>query len=145
MDVGWACMKSSLDYTRLTDYDFDFLDDARRFEVVTIAYHDFAVANASTGLLLEHGVRAVAAHIESLGDRVIAWADSRSDVRLVTPADPARRAGVVAFTPTDITGMAGKLRKAGVAHVVREGAIRFSPHCYNTMDEMDRVLALLDS
>lgn len=145
MDVGWACMKASLDYARLTDYEFDFLDDARRFEVVTIAYHDFAVANASTGMLLEHGVQAVAAHIEMLGDRIIAWADSRPDVRLVTPADPARRAGVVAFTPTDLAGMASKLRKAHVAHVVREGAIRFSPHCYNTLEEIDRVLALLES
>ena len=144
MDVGWACMKASLDYARLTDYEFDFLDDARRFEVVTIAYHDFATANASTALLLEHGVEAVAAHVESLIDRVIAWTQARGDVRLVTPAEPSRRAGVVAFTPPDIDGMGARLRKAGVAHVVREGAIRFSPHCYNTVEEIDTVLALLE-
>lgn len=145
MDVGWACMKASTDYARLTDYEFDYFDDARRFEVVTIAYHDFAVANASTGMLLEHGVGAVASHIEMLCDRVIAWAGSRADVRLVTPAEPARRAGVVAVAPADLDGMAARLRKAGVAHVVREGAIRFSPHCYNTIDEIDRTLALLEA
>ena len=143
-DVGWACMKASADYARLTDYEFDYVDDARRFEVVTIAYHDFAVANASTGLLLEHGVAAIAAHIESLGDRVVAWAQSRSDVRLITPADAARRAGVVAFVPRDVHGMAGRLRNAGVVHVVREGAIRLAPHCYNTHEEINAVLMLLE-
>ncbi len=144
LDVGWACMKSSTDYTRLTDYEFDFFDDARRFEVVTLAYHDFAVANASTAMLLELGVANVAAHIEALGDRVVAWAQSRGDVRLVTPADPARRAGVLSFAPQDLDGMAARLKAAHVSFTVREGAIRLSPHCYNTAEEMERVVRVLE-
>ncbi len=145
MDVGWACMKSSTDYTRLTDYEFDFFDDARRFEVVTLSYHDFAVANAATGMLLELGVSNVAAHIQALGDRVVEWAESRKDIRLVTPSDRRRRAGVFAFSPNDLDGMAARLKAVHVSFTVREGAIRLSPHCYNTRDEMDRVLALLDA
>lgn len=144
IDVGWACMKSSTDYTRLTDYAFDFFDDARRFEVVTLAYHDFAVANASTAMLLDAGVANIAAHLEAIGDRVMQWAESRSDVRLLTPADRARRAGVFAFTPDNPEIMAGRLRAAHITHVVREGAIRLSPHCYNSLDEIERVLAILD-
>jgi selenocysteine lyase/cysteine desulfurase len=27
---------------------------------------------------------------------------------------------------------------------VREGAIRLSPHCYNTSEEIERLLAILD-
>ncbi|MBX9853976.1 MAG: aminotransferase class V-fold PLP-dependent enzyme [Gemmatimonadaceae bacterium] len=144
-DVGWACMKSSTDYTRLTDYEFDFFDDARRFEVVTIAYHDFAVANAATALLLEAGVAQVAQHLEELGDIVVDWAHSRRDVTLVTPAEPARRAGVLSFTPTDLDGMHARLREGGVVHTVREGAIRLSPHMYNTADEIRRALELLEA
>lgn len=142
-DVGWACMKGSTDYTRLTDYEFDFFDDARRFEVVTLAYHDFAVANAATAMLLALGVPAVAAHIEALVSRVVDWAESRRDVRLVTPVSSTRRAGVVAFAPAQLDAMAARLRAAQVHFTVREGAIRLSPHCYNTMDEIDRVLAML--
>ncbi|MBL0937431.1 MAG: aminotransferase class V-fold PLP-dependent enzyme [Gemmatimonadaceae bacterium] len=144
-DVGWACMKSSTDYTRLTDYEYDFFDDARRFEVVTLAYQDFAVANAATGVMLEAGVANIAAHIEALGDQVVQWVQSRKDVRLVTPADPARRAGVFAFTPDNLPAMHDRLRAAHVVHTVREGAIRFSPHLYNTSEEMKRALAVLDS
>ena len=144
LDVGWACMRASTDYSRLTDYEFDFFPDARRFEVVTLAYHDFAVANASTAMLLSLGVGRVAAHIEQLVNTVLEWVDARPDVRLVTPADPARRAGVVSFAPGDLAGMAGRLRSAQVAHVVREGAIRVSPHCYNTPGEMAALLRILD-
>ena len=143
-DVGWACMRASTDYTRLTDYEFDFFPDARRFEVVTIAYHDFAVANASTKLLLELGVANVSAHINALVDTVVDWVDSRSDVRLVTPAVISRRAGVVSFAPDDVAAMAGRLRDSHVIHTVREGAVRLSPHCYNTPDEIRAVLDLLE-
>ena len=144
LDVGWACMKSTTDYTRLTDYEFDFFDDARRFEVVTLAYHDFAVANASTALLLELGVANVAAHIETLTARVVDWVQSRSDVRLVTPAGPQRRAGVVSFAPTELDAMAARLTAAHVSHTVREGAIRLSPHVYNTIEEIGTVIEVLE-
>jgi selenocysteine lyase/cysteine desulfurase len=144
-DVGWACMTgSATDYTRLTDYAFDFLPDARRFEVVTLAYHDLAVANAATALLLEAGVPAIAAHLAALTGRVVDWAAGRRDVRLVTPADPARRAGIVAVVPADLAGAAARLAAAGVAHTVREGAVRLSPHLYTTAGDVDAALRLLD-
>lgn len=144
-DVGWACMTgTATDYRRLTDYAFDFLPDARRFEVVTLAYHDFAVANAAAAVLLEAGVPRVAAHLEALTGRVVAWAQGRRDVRLVTPADPARRAGIVALVPPDLEGAAARLAAAGVAHTVREGAVRLSPHAYSTAADVDAALALLD-
>lgn len=144
IDVGWACMTASSDYGRLTDYEFDFYKDARKFEVITIPYADFAVSNASTRMLLDAGVANVEAHVKSLIDRVITWADSRADVHLVTPVDPSRRAGVFSFTPKDIEAVGARLKRGQVTYVQREGAIRFAPHCYNTLEEMDRVIALLD-
>jgi selenocysteine lyase/cysteine desulfurase len=32
-----------------------------------------------------------------------------------------------------------RLKAAGIVCSLREGAIRFSPHCYNTVAEMERV------
>lgn len=143
-DIGWASMKVSVDYSRLTDYEFDLFDDARRFEVVTIAYQDFATANASTGMLLDLGVINIAGHLRSLGGRIVDWANNRSDVRLVTPADAARRAGIVSFMPEKLQAMDAALNAARVEHSVREGAIRLSPHCYNTEKEVDSVLEIMD-
>jgi selenocysteine lyase/cysteine desulfurase len=143
-NVGWASMRASTDYTKLTEYEFDFYPDARRFEVVTLAYHDFAVVNASTALLLNTGVETIAQHIEQLVGSIVHWAESRDDVQLITPSNPERRAGVVAFAPRDLADMHRRLRSANVVHVVREGAIRLAPHCYNTTAEIDTVVNALN-
>lgn len=142
-DVSWMAMRGSDDFTRLVDYDFTYRDDARRFEMITLPYQDFAGLNASLELIHELGAAAVEAHIVSLVDDIIAWATSRSDVRLVTPRERARRAGIVSVVPHDVRAASERLARAGVAHSVREGAIRLSPHCYNTADEVRRALAVM--
>jgi selenocysteine lyase/cysteine desulfurase len=41
--------------------------------------------------------------------------------------------------------MAARLTTAQITHTVREGAVRLSPHCYNTVAEIERVLEVLDN
>jgi cysteine desulfurase/selenocysteine lyase len=141
--VGWMAVRGSEDFTRLVNYDLTWHTDARRFEVVTIPYQDFAGFNASLELLLELGPDTVERHIARLVDRVVAWAAERRDVRLVTPRESHRRAGIVALAPADPVAASERLRRAGVVHSLREGAIRLSPHCYNTAEEIDRALAVM--
>jgi selenocysteine lyase/cysteine desulfurase len=141
--VGWMSMQASEELSRLVDYDFTYHDDARRFEVLTLPYHDFAGLNASLELLLELGPNAVAQHIARLVDRAVEWAQDEPSVRLVTPAEPGRRAGIVALVPSDPEAASERLRRVRISHSLREGAIRLSPHCYNTMSEMDRALTVL--
>jgi len=141
--VGWMAVRGSEDFSRLVDYDYTLRDDARRFEVLTLPFHDMAGMIASLELLHELGPDAVTAHVRRLTDRVVDWALGRDDVRLVTPADPAKRAGIVCLEPRDAAGASARLRAAGVIHSLREGAIRLAPHCYNTVDEIDRALAVL--
>jgi selenocysteine lyase/cysteine desulfurase len=139
--VGWMSMAASEDFTRLTDYEFRFWDDARRFEVITLPFQDFAGMNASLELLHELGPAAVAAHVQQLATRLVRAADARDDLRLVTPADPSRRAGVISIAPPDPRASSARLTKANIIHALREGAIRLSPHCYNTADEIDAAVA----
>lgn len=144
-DVGWACMTASADYSVLTNYEYEFVDDARRFEVVTLAYQDFAIANESLAVMRDAGgPAALGAHIEQLVDRLVDWASSRDDVRLWTPTDRARRAGVVAMVPQDMPAAIARLKEAGVVFVPREGAIRLAPHGYNTVEEIERTIAALE-
>ncbi|HET9013159.1 MAG TPA: aminotransferase class V-fold PLP-dependent enzyme, partial [Gemmatimonadaceae bacterium] len=142
--VGWMSVRGSDDFERLVDYDFTYRDDARRFEVITLPFQEFAGLNASLELLFELGPDAVEAHVASLADRIVRWAGSRSDVRLVTPGDRARRAGIVSLAPRDPAAASARLTAAGVSHSLREGAIRLSPHCYNTVAEVDAALAELE-
>jgi selenocysteine lyase/cysteine desulfurase len=141
--VGWLAFSASDDFSRLTDYDDTLRPDARRFEVATIPYQDVAGLVASLELLFELGPAHVAAHARALGDRIVAWAQARDDVRLVTPADPARRGGIVSVAPRDLAGAAARLREAGIVHSVREGAVRLSPHGYNTPGEVAHALDAL--
>jgi selenocysteine lyase/cysteine desulfurase len=144
VDVSWMATRNSDDFTRLTDYDFTYRDDARRFEVITLPYQDFTGLNASLDLFLEVGLPEVYEHVARLSTRIVQWALGTPDVRLVTPAEPERRAGIVAVAPRDPVGASNRLTAAGVTHSLREGAIRLSPHFYNTDEEIDTALALLD-
>lgn len=142
--VGWMATRGSEDFTRLVDYDFTYYDDARRFEVITLPYQDFAGFNASLELLLELGPDAIERHVTGLVDMAVEWAESRSDVRLVTPADRAHRAGIVAMVPSgDVRAASERLTRARVSHSLREGSIRLAPHCYNTADELRAALAVM--
>lgn len=142
--VGWLSVAGSDDFSRLVDYDLTYRDDARRFEVFTLPFQDFAGTNASLALLDELGPLAVERRIAGLASRIVRWADGRAGVRLVTPADPARRAGVVSVAPADPAAAAARLTAANVQFSLREGAIRLSPHVYNSEAEVDRALEALE-
>ena len=141
--VGWMAMRASEDFTRLVDYEFAYHEDARRFEVITVPFQDFAGFNASVEMLLDIGAAAVEAHDAQLVQDAIDWALSRKDMRLVTPADPARRAAIVSIAPPDPVAASRRLTEAKVIHSLRENAIRLSPHVYNTREEIARALEVL--
>jgi cysteine desulfurase / selenocysteine lyase len=100
--------------------------------------------NASLDLLVELTPAAVSAHITSLADQIVQWAQEHA-VPLVTPADGRQRAGTVSLRPRDGAHVSQRLRDAGVVHSFREGAIRLAPHVYNTPDDVSAALALIAS
>jgi cysteine desulfurase / selenocysteine lyase len=141
--VGWMSVQNSDDFGRLIDYDFTWRDDARRFEVITLPYQEFAGMNSSLELFFELGLDDAMAHIASLADRIVVWAGARDDVTLVTPAARSRRAGIVSVAPRDPPAASQRLTAARVVHSLREGAIRLSPHFYNTAEEVEEALRVL--
>lgn len=143
--VGWMATRASENFSSLVDYDLTWLPDARRFEVITLPFQEFSGLNASLELFFELGPEAIAAHVAALAARIVAWAEARGDVTMVTPGEPARRAGIVTLRPRDTAAAAARLGEAGVIFAVREGGIRLSPHYYNTSDEVDAALAVLDT
>jgi len=143
VDVSWMATRCSDDFTRLTDYDFTYRENARKFEVITLPYQDFAGLNEALDVFFEVGLETVYERVERLTGRIVDWALGTTDVRLVTPPERERRAGIVAVAPRDAKAASERLTRAGVVHSFREGAIRLSPHFYNTEDEIDAALALL--
>lgn len=142
-EVGWMAQPVNSDFRSLLDYDPTWHTDARRFEVVTLDFVHFAAMAESIGLFLELGPDNIAARVRVLADRIVESARGMRGVDLVTPADPARRAGVMALKVSDPDSVSRTLRDARIFHAVREGCVRIAPHFYNTESEVDRALAII--
>jgi cysteine desulfurase/selenocysteine lyase len=141
--TGWLSFEGTDDLTRLTRYDDTLRADARRFELMTLPYQDFAGFNASLGLLLEVGIERIRDHLQTLHAPVLDWAD-RTGARVVSPRDE-RGSGILCLAPDRVEAAHRRLKAARVICSLREGAIRLSPHLYNTVAEMERVVEVLDS
>jgi len=142
-DVSWLAVKGSDDFTRLTNYDLTWRDDARRFEFVTLPYQEFAAMNATLELIQELGAANVAAYSQSLADRIVEWACARGDVKLLTPTKRGQYASIVSVCPPDAAAASARLSDAGVVHSFREGGVRLSPYFYNTVEEIERTLGII--
>ena len=140
--TGWMAFEGTDDLTRLTAYGDTLRGDARRFELITLPYQDFAGMNASLGLILELGVERIAAHLQRLHQPVLAWAE-RTGASLVSPRG-THGSGILCLAPEGVGDVFRRLKVARIICSLREGAIRLSPHGYNTVEEMERVAAVLD-
>ena len=139
--TGWMAHQGTDDFTKLTDYNPALHRDARRFELVSLPFQDFVGFNASLALLLELGVDRIAAHMERITQPVLSWAES-TGVPLASPTG-SHGSGMVCVAPPDIERAYQRLGEAGIVASLREGAIRLSPHCYTTVQEMERVVEVL--
>ncbi len=140
--AGWAAFTGSDDYTQLTSYNPEPWPDARRFELLTFPVQDFAAMNASLGLLLGIGLGDVAAYLKSMHTPVLEWA-ARNGAAVTSPVD-GHGSAILCLRPAgDVAEAYGRLQRAGIHCSLREGAIRFSPHVYNTAADMTAVTRAL--
>jgi len=135
--TGWLSFEGTDDLTRLTQYDATLRADARRFELMTLPYQDFAGLNTSLELLLSLGIERIREHIHALHQPVIAWAE-HNGARIVSPRGE-KGSGILCVAPEGVREVHRRLKTARIVCSLREGAIRLSPHCYNTVAEMERV------
>jgi selenocysteine lyase/cysteine desulfurase len=142
--VGWTAMQASADYADCCAYRWDFVDDARRFEVATQPFQDLAGFTASVELLLEVGPERIHSHVLGILDPLAAWLAGRDEATIVSAMEPARRSGIFAFRFGDTEKAYAALHRAGVQCVLREGSIRLSPHLYNTGEEVAAVMDVLE-
>ena len=132
------------------DRSYEFTHSAKRFEIGGTGNYPGAVALAkSVKLLNDVGPDHAAARIWTLGDRLIQGLE-RLPVRLETPFDRSRRAGIVSFT------LGNRARDGAVLnHLLAQrvsvaqrytsgtGGIRVSVHYFNNEEDIDRLLSVL--
>jgi cysteine desulfurase / selenocysteine lyase len=140
--VGWTALEASADYADVLDYRFDLLPDARRLEVATQPFHDYAGMTESLRLLEEVGPARILSHVTGLLDPLVAWLREHG-VEILSDLRPEKRSGILAFRPPDPVATWRALDRAGIGCVVREGAVRIAPHLYNTPADVEAVIRVL--
>jgi len=139
--LGWTSIKDFFsDFFR---YRLDIDPAARRYENGTLNFAGILGAHASIGLLLEIGIANIHSHVETLTQFAV---DRLSDKRvgLLTPKEPLSRAGIVSFRPRNAQELFEKFKAERITVSLREGCIRMSPHFYNTKDEMEKAIDLVE-
>src|SRR5438874_2043330 len=138
--VGWWGVKEPF------AFDVEHLDygtGARRFEYGTPAVAAIYAARAGLELVAEIGIEKVRERHKLLSQRLVDGAlDQGWTIRC--PRDGEARTPIVTLEHADPAAAVTALRAAGVICDNRPGLIRLSPHYFNTLEEMDRALALLE-
>lgn len=95
-------------------------------------------------IIREAGVENIRAKSKRMTSRLIEFADQRG-WRVNAPRDPERRGGTVAIDMPNAREVCAELLRRDVLVDFRPNAgVRFSPHFYNTLDEIDRAIVTVD-
>jgi selenocysteine lyase/cysteine desulfurase len=138
--VGWNSVVGAWDFGTT---DFRLKPHAGRWESGSLNVGGLQALGASLDLLLRHGTDAIAARLLELTDHLCDQA-SRAGLTVFSSRRPADRSGIVSLTvPGDPRELVRRCRAAGVVINQRAGRVRVSPHAYNTIDELDRLVELL--
>ncbi len=140
--AGWMGFAGTDDFAHLTRYDATPRCDARRFELMTLPFQDLIGLTESVRMLLGLGIHAIAAHLEEVR-RPLLEAAQLGAFEIASPTDPVHASAIVCVRTEHVVECYHHLKKANVVCALREGAIRFSPHCYNTPEEMEKVVGIL--
>lgn len=121
-------------------------DNPRRYDIFSPAnFFNYVPWAESLELLLDTGPEAIAAHDRALVDRLLDGLD-RESFEVLSPEVPERRSTLIFVSHRERNRnqeIHRHLDRAGIDLSFRRGSLRFSPHFYNTDDDIDRALAAL--
>ena len=144
--VGWLQVAGARNYHSLCDYDLRFENDARRFEVGTYPYTALLGLSESLALIDALGVARIAAHSRVLLARLEEGLGALG-ATVVSCTLPDCRSSILCFRADEeatTRAIHADLLAGGATCALREGSVRLAPHFYNTVDEIDRVLEIVE-
>lgn len=119
-------------------------DSPFRFMQGTSNVPGFYTAMPGLKIIREAGVENIRAKSKKMTARLIELADQRG-WRVNAPRDPERRGGTVAIDMPNSKEVCAELLRRDVLVDWRPNAgVRFSPHFYNTMEEIERAISTVD-
>jgi selenocysteine lyase/cysteine desulfurase len=140
--IGWHSVVNATDFSKI---DFTLKPHAGRWESGTLNVGGVHALGASLELLLGLGTESVAARIFDLTNLLCERARS-AGLEVFSSREPAERSGIVSLVPPpgrEPRSVVRHCRDEGIVINQRAGRLRISPHCYNTQEEIDRLVSAL--
>jgi cysteine desulfurase/selenocysteine lyase len=149
MHVGpfyWMALENAEQFDTLSTGGYNLAKGARRWDSPeTASFINLAAMDASLTLLLRIGVDAVWEHTRRLTAMLLERLPRDRYVLASPPSADARGpyACLAARKPEMTARLLERLRAAHVVVCLREGALRVSPHLYNSERDIDRLMMVL--
>jgi selenocysteine lyase/cysteine desulfurase len=122
--------------------DYSPSPTARRFQSGTPPIPAIYAGIAGMELLEEIGIAETRAHVNELNEQLISGVEALGGT-VVTPRAAEKRGALVCVRSTDAPALVAALGADGIVTSERDGNLRVSAHAYNTVEDVDTVLAAL--
>jgi cysteine desulfurase / selenocysteine lyase len=139
--LGWLSVHDPWEFRAL---DQPLAAAARRYEGGSLYMSCLHAMHASLGTLLEFGLDRIEQHLAALTGVLLDGLLDVPGTELITPRSAHHRAGIVTIRtsqPAASKTLTRELQHRHITAAAREGCVRFSPHFYNTVDEMHTIAA----
>jgi cysteine desulfurase / selenocysteine lyase len=147
MQAYWLSMLSADDLARAVDVKLPAVIDHTAFDLFgTANFFNFVPWHAAIDYLSTFGITAIADYDQQLVQKLIDGLDRRRFVVSSPDSGPRRSTLLVVSDRAEHRNAAlhASLSAAGVHVALRAGQLRISPHLYNTDDDVDRALTILN-
>ncbi len=139
---GWLGVDWKVKFTDLLRYNLRPFNSARRFEIGSYPYPNLRTFYASLKLLEKIGIANIEKQNQALLDRLIDYLQD-SPYQIKSSLETEHRSSILSFSAKDGQRLWEKLVKNKIIVSFREGSIRVSPHFYNSFEEIDHLIAIL--
>ena len=142
LTIGWMNVVNAMDYG---NYDYTLKPDAGRYECGTYNVPGLLALKAAVELLSEVGIEAISRRLFDLTSH-FAQGVQRKGYQVVSAREREQWSGSIAFTSSvhDQQALVTTLRKKNHIEIAfREKRLRCSPHFYNTIEQLDRLIDVL--
>ena len=144
LEPGLVGFRSHRDMWDLDPSRLEFATTAKRFEASTLAFGAIRGLERSIEYLVEIGIDQIRDHNLGLADRLIAGL-RHLDIEIVSPSNPLERTSIVTsrIPGIDPGAVVQQLKDRRITVHKRQEFVRFSPHLYNRVEDIDAALSAL--
>lgn len=137
--TGWF---AQADIDAMDIYKNDPAPNARRFEMGTPPIPSIYAALAGIGLIQSVGLEHIESHIRTLTGAIKDGVKD-SGFKLATPQGFAEHGPMIAIKAVDEAAIVDALKEDGIITSSRDGNLRISPHFYNQLDDIAKLMQSL--